>query len=68
MAVVPYYFLVWYNNFVPGGSGTIAVVPYYFLVWYNLNHFHISDILAVVPYYFLVWYNQVLKGSCTDTL
>ncbi len=36
LAVVPYYFLVWYNNtciYVPDNA---AVVPYYFLVWYNI--------------------------------
>ena len=34
-AVVPYYFLVWYNNYQKMIQMTIAVVPYYFLVWYN---------------------------------
>ena len=36
-AVVPYYFLVWYNNDVFSVSEEDAVVPYYFLVWYNSN-------------------------------
>ena len=34
-AVVPYYFLVWYNRRRSICFGTAAVVPYYFLVWYN---------------------------------
>ena len=36
LAVVPYYFLVWYNLLDAFRSGDTAVVPYYFLVWYNL--------------------------------
>ena len=35
MAVVPYYFLVWYNAFLQKFGARLAVVPYYFLVWYN---------------------------------
>ena len=35
MAVVPYYFLVWYNKSSGASCSLIAVVPYYFLVWYN---------------------------------
>ena len=34
-AVVPYYFLVWYNGNAANNSPYMAVVPYYFLVWYN---------------------------------
>ena len=34
-AVVPYYFLVWYNMVANEVDGNNAVVPYYFLVWYN---------------------------------
>ena len=34
-AVVPYYFLVWYNSAVLLWVRLSAVVPYYFLVWYN---------------------------------
>ena len=34
-AVVPYYFLVWYNEFFVCTVVNTAVVPYYFLVWYN---------------------------------
>ncbi len=36
MAVVPYYFLVWYNGAKKLWVNVDAVVPYYFLVWYNL--------------------------------
>ena len=35
IAVVPYYFLVWYNADKLVLVNEIAVVPYYFLVWYN---------------------------------
>ena len=35
MAVVPYYFLVWYNAQFSTPFAVQAVVPYYFLVWYN---------------------------------
>ena len=35
VAVVPYYFLVWYNDSSEQAEGFLAVVPYYFLVWYN---------------------------------
>ena len=35
-AVVPYYFLVWYNTVGTVMLGQVAVVPYYFLVWYNM--------------------------------
>ena len=35
MAVVPYYFLVWYNIKKLKNIEKAAVVPYYFLVWYN---------------------------------
>ena len=35
MAVVPYYFLVWYNVLRILKQKGEAVVPYYFLVWYN---------------------------------
>ena len=35
LAVVPYYFLVWYNATAYGDGRVMAVVPYYFLVWYN---------------------------------
>ena len=34
-AVVPYYFLVWYNFLSSTKLNETAVVPYYFLVWYN---------------------------------
>ena len=34
-AVVPYYFLVWYNPALSKRYTYGAVVPYYFLVWYN---------------------------------
>ena len=34
-AVVPYYFLVWYNWRILLRNLCVAVVPYYFLVWYN---------------------------------
>ena len=34
-AVVPYYFLVWYNKTKGVANHNLAVVPYYFLVWYN---------------------------------
>ena len=34
-AVVPYYFLVWYNTIQSVVTSVVAVVPYYFLVWYN---------------------------------
>ena len=34
-AVVPYYFLVWYNDPALVALLLYAVVPYYFLVWYN---------------------------------
>ena len=34
-AVVPYYFLVWYNAKASSILLGVAVVPYYFLVWYN---------------------------------
>ena len=34
-AVVPYYFLVWYNVCDAKLPLIHAVVPYYFLVWYN---------------------------------
>ena len=34
-AVVPYYFLVWYNFNTNTKFSLSAVVPYYFLVWYN---------------------------------
>ena len=34
-AVVPYYFLVWYNAYAVLTTPPHAVVPYYFLVWYN---------------------------------
>ena len=34
-AVVPYYFLVWYNTSLINNFSVFAVVPYYFLVWYN---------------------------------
>ena len=36
IAVVPYYFLVWYNTDLCSLAAKRAVVPYYFLVWYNL--------------------------------
>ena len=61
MAVVPYYFLVWYNQNPIYPVQYIAVVPYYFLVWYNLSNFILQGAKAVVPYYFLVWYNYSLK-------
>ena len=35
LAVVPYYFLVWYNSKHDLKDLKEAVVPYYFLVWYN---------------------------------
>ena len=57
-AVVPYYFLVWYNSVPPVARIIIAVVPYYFLVWYNNRHLNKLYNRAVVPYYFLVWYNR----------
>ena len=37
VAVVPYYFLVWYNSLAETLRKDTAVVPYYFLVWYNLS-------------------------------
>ena len=36
IAVVPYYFLVWYNGSLHPVVPVSAVVPYYFLVWYNI--------------------------------
>ena len=36
-AVVPYYFLVWYNSTSIIANASAAVVPYYFLVWYNMD-------------------------------
>ena len=57
-AVVPYYFLVWYNFGTGWESAVSAVVPYYFLVWYNTDGGDGGDVRAVVPYYFLVWYNR----------
>ena len=36
-AVVPYYFLVWYNESQVPCRRQGAVVPYYFLVWYNVK-------------------------------
>ena len=56
-AVVPYYFLVWYNPVSRWYFSFTAVVPYYFLVWYNIYPCVVSTFNAVVPYYFLVWYN-----------
>ena len=38
-AVVPYYFLVWYNWIDRVRFNVEAVVPYYFLVWYNAVKF-----------------------------
>ena len=58
MAVVPYYFLVWYNSPVHRAGIAGAVVPYYFLVWYNEGRNSCQFVDAVVPYYFLVWYNR----------
>ena len=57
-AVVPYYFLVWYNNKRIVRGFRKAVVPYYFLVWYNKFRKVQWVKTAVVPYYFLVWYNK----------
>ena len=57
-AVVPYYFLVWYNASIFAYTNDPAVVPYYFLVWYNWTTVPSAPVHAVVPYYFLVWYNQ----------
>ena len=62
-AVVPYYFLVWYNNPLHTSCYRNAVVPYYFLVWYNKFSFCLWLINAVVPYYFLVWYNRMNTGK-----
>ena len=62
-AVVPYYFLVWYNSPSTEEPGEDAVVPYYFLVWYNKHWYVWNTKAAVVPYYFLVWYNG--WKSCT---
>ena len=56
-AVVPGYFLVWYNSCDKISSILIAVVPGYFLVWYNRKKQNKQGNLAVVPGYFLVWYN-----------
>ena len=61
MAVVPYYFLVWYNFVFAHWFRQNAVVPYYFLVWYNAAIKFLLDVAAVVPYYFLVWYNLSLS-------
>ena len=58
-AVVPYYFLVWYNRKHIDVIVILAVVPYYFLVWYNYNLRSGENWIAVVPYYFLVWYNKI---------
>ena len=58
VAVVPYYFLVWYNTPSGTSGGYCAVVPYYFLVWYNKDIIRTLAADAVVPYYFLVWYNR----------
>ena len=58
MAVVPYYFLVWYNVAAGTAVNASAVVPYYFLVWYNYRSEYNNALQAVVPYYFLVWYNR----------
>ena len=58
MAVVPYYFLVWYNALLWLWPAAVAVVPYYFLVWYNCDGNIVGYMNAVVPYYFLVWYNR----------
>ena len=54
MAVVPYYFLVWYNRQYTGCQQDAAVVPYYFLVWYNIRLIIFNLPPAVVP----VWYNN----------
>ena len=62
-AVVPYYFLVWYNTGAVYESLVNAVVPYYFLVWYNIETSRTIEIVAVVPYYFLVWYNIPIKDE-----
>ena len=59
LAVVPYYFLVWYNLGDKIPQPVVAVVPYYFLVWYNCEPDTVKDEMAVVPYYFLVWYNSI---------
>ena len=34
-AVVPSYYLVWYNRMVVDATQDVAVVPSYYLVWYN---------------------------------
>ena len=68
MAVVPYYFLVWYNHRCRIRGEPMAVVPYYFLVWYNQLPDNASLTIAVVPYYFLVWYNPVRILSALQLL
>ena len=35
MAIVPFYFWVWYNRKTTGKAYEGAIVPFYFWVWYN---------------------------------
>ena len=37
MAVVPSYYLVWYNEILRNAYCGGAVVPSYYLVWYNFH-------------------------------
>ena len=67
-AVVPYYFLVWYNTVNILTDRAFAVVPYYFLVWYNYAAGIIRATSAVVPYYFLVWYNLKVQFNILKVL
>ena len=59
LAVVPSYYLVWYNQHSPAPSSSSAVVPSYYLVWYNYFATFLASGVAVVPSYYLVWYNKL---------
>ena len=61
MAVVPGYYLVCYNGFLPRIATICAVVPGYYLVCYNTNPKQQPTQIAVVPGYYLVCYNRERK-------
>ena len=68
IAIVPFYFWVWYNYGKKRRRKTLAIVPFYFWVWYNKTWQERSDILAIVPFYFWVWYNKFKTDICMLSL
>ena len=58
VAIVPFYFWVWYNRDYSDRQERHAIVPFYFWVWYNLGRFIEDSQEAIVPFYF--WYGTIM--------